>query len=220
MCQANSNLRVERHIDLLANLLPLGHPYNFHAGHDWIGGSEVLDAIIPWLTEVHLLHVRGMPKSSFRLVVNGASPESHQAWGIIKFAAAMQAAMLEQCRVHGTRPTSRLFDRRFVGRIPLPWHLPEGFYQTVRDVIDGTSNISFIGEVGEQWDQEAFFLPRKDWTLDQWAEEWKLEVRHKSIPTSFWKRNNARYQIDPQGFGHVHRTVYNGEVIRSSDRPL
>ncbi|KAI4936843.1 uncharacterized protein J4E92_001568 [Alternaria infectoria] len=72
---------------------------------------------------------------------------------------------------------------------------------TVRDVIDGTSNISFIGEVGEEWDQEAFFLPRKDWTLDQWAEEWKLE-------------------IDPQGFGHVHRTVYNGEVIRSSDRPL
>ncbi|KAI4630680.1 hypothetical protein J4E80_001618 [Alternaria sp. BMP 0032] len=220
LCQANSKLRIERHIDLLANLLPLGHPDSLYAGYDSIAGSDVLDATIPWLMEVYLLHTHGMPAGSFRLVIDGHSRESLEAWNILKYAAAMQEAMLEQCRVKNTDPTSRLFDRRFLCRVGLPWHLPDGFSDTIRAVIDGTINITFTGDVGEMWDQNTFFFDRRDWTVNEWEEEWKDEVWIKEISTDYWKRINARYQIDPQGFGHIYRTVYKGEVIRSSDRPV
>ncbi|KAI4658981.1 uncharacterized protein J4E79_006741 [Alternaria viburni] len=220
LCQANSKLRIERHIDLLANLLPLGHPDSLYAGYDSIAGSDVLDATIPWLMEVYLLHTHGMPAGSFRLVIDGHSRESLEAWNILKYAAAMQEAMLEQCRVKNTDPTSRLFDRRFLCRVGLPWHLPDGFSDTIRAVIDGTINITFTGDVGEMWDQDTFFFKRRDWTVNEWEEEWKDEVWIKEISTDYWKRINARYQIDPQGFGHIYRTVYKGEVIRSSDRPV
>jgi len=219
ICQAHPQLRIERRIDLLANLLPLGHSYSDINGHDWIGGSDVLDAVIPWLMEVHLLHTRGMPESSFRLVIDGHSRESLEAWDILKYAAAMQEAMLHQCRVNNTHPTSRLFGRCFLGPSGLPWHLPDGFSNTIRAVINGTINITFTGEVGDIWHGDDFFFERRHWIVDEWAKEWKDEVWLKGIQTDYWKRTNARYQVDPQGYDLVHRTVYKGEVIRSSERP-
>jgi len=220
MCQANPQLRIERHINLLANLLPTGHPDRHCGGASAIAGFQIIDAVVPWFSEILLLRAHGMPEGSFRLFIDGHSRESLEAWDILKYAAAMQEAMLKQCRVNNTCPTSRLFDRRFLCRIRLPWHLPDGFSDIIRAVISGTINITFTGEVGEVWDQDAFFFKRRTWTVDEWAQEWRDEVQTKGIQTDYWKRTNARYQIDPRGFGHVHRTVYNGEVIRSSDRPL
>lgn len=135
----------------------------------------------------------------------------------------MQGAMLEQCRVRNTYPTSRLYDSiagRIYGPRALPWHLPDGFSDTIRRTIKGTTNIPFTGDVGGLWNEEVFYFQRRDWTLDQWRHEWYNEIIVKNIDTDFWKRSNAWYQVNPRGFGHVYRTVYKGEIIRSSDRPL
>ena len=223
ICRANPNLRIERHINLLDSLLPVDQPNGYRGGRSSIGGFNVMEAAVPWFAEIPLLRTHGMPEGSFQLVIDGTSREALEVWNVIKHAAAMQGAMLEQCRVRNTQPTSRLYDSiagRIYGPRALPWHLPDDFSDTIRRTIEGTTNITFTGDMGELWDEDVFYFQRRDWTLDQWRHEWRNEIIVKSIDTDFWKRSNAWYQIDPRGFGQVYRTVYKGEVIRSSDRPL
>jgi hypothetical protein len=133
----------------------------------FVTGSEMLNAIVSWIKETLNLPAHGMPMNAFHLFIDGSSRESVEVWEILKNAAAMQDAMLKQCRIQGTRPTLKLFEDHYSGRIPLPWYLPTGFSQAIREVVHATSNIHFTGVVGELWDQDMFFFERRDWTLDQ-----------------------------------------------------
>ena len=149
-----------------------------------------MGAAVPWFTEISLLRTHGMPEGSFQLVIDGTSREALEVWNVIKHAAAMQGAMLEQCRVRNTQPTSRLYDSiagRIYGPRALPWHLPDGFSDTIRRTIEGTTNITFTGDMGELWDEDVFYFQRRDWTLEQWRHEWRHEIIVKSIDTDFWK---------------------------------
>ncbi|KAI4628772.1 hypothetical protein J4E83_003325 [Alternaria metachromatica] len=179
ICRANPNLKIERHINLLDSLLPVDQPNGYRGGRSSIGSFNVMEAAVPWFAETPLLRTHGMPEGSFQLVIDGTSREALEVWNVIKHAAAMQGAMLEQCRVRNTHPTSRLYDSiagRIYGPTALPWHLPDGFSDTIRRTIEGTTNITFTGDMGELWDEDVFYFQRRDWTLDQWRHEWRSEI--------------------------------------------
>lgn len=213
-CLENPELRIERRIGLLTNLLPGGDSWSMHRS-TWILGSDCIEGLVPWIVETALLPSHGMPAQSFRLIIEGNTKESLEAWELVKHAAAMQESMLEQCRLTNTCPTPA-FDhhRSFYRRWPLPWHLPDVFFPAIRGIITGSSNIGFTGEVGELWDQDVFFFERKDWTLDQWEEEWTAKVYSHGISTDFWKASFSRYSVVPYGFRKTIKIVRNGPVHR------
>jgi hypothetical protein len=96
--------------------------------------------------------------------------------------------MHEQCHIKELEPipwyTIPCVSIKY-GQLMLPWHLPTGYSQAIRDIMDGTSNIFFTGDIGELWDRDAFFLERKDWTLEQWDDEWNEKVLVVGIRTDF-----------------------------------
>lgn len=120
-----------------------------------------MEAAVPWFTEILLLRTHCMHEGSFQLVIDGTSREFLKVRSITKHAAAMQGAMLEQCRARNTYPMSRLYDSiagRIYGPRALPWHLPDGFSDTIRRTIKGTTNISFTGDVGGLWNEDVFYF--------------------------------------------------------------
>jgi hypothetical protein len=138
-------------------------------------------------------------------------------WEIVEQAAAMQEAILEQCRVEGVQPLAWYaypFADLNYHQLAAKWHLPTDFLQAVRTIMEENSNISFTGYVGELWDRNSFFLRRRHWALDQWTEEWRDKVLAAGIRTESGKKSIARYQIEQWGFRTTHITVRNGVSIR------
>jgi hypothetical protein len=93
-CQQNPELSIERHIGL-TNLLPAGNMKESGGNRTFITGSEMLNAIVPWIKETLNLPAHGMPINAFHLFIDGSSRESVEVWEILKNAAAMQDAMLK-----------------------------------------------------------------------------------------------------------------------------
>lgn len=64
---------------------------------------------------------------------------------------------------------------------------PVGFARMIRDIAERKSMVYYDGEVGELWDEEEFFQQRKDWTDDDWEEDWKVKVTFtEAIATDCW----------------------------------
>ena len=128
----------------------------------------------------------GMPAGAYQLIIDGSTNEAAQAFDTIKYAAALQEAMLEQARQNGVQPTSWLQENGRYDTFPLPWHLPAGLPETVREMVNGTSNIRFTGPVGDLWDADLMSLKVKDWSQRDWRIEWDDEVLIRSIETSMY----------------------------------
>jgi hypothetical protein len=160
----------------LSNLLPERNAIGLDYRTPYILGSDCLEPFIAWIEETTLLFGHGMPTNAYRLVIDGSSREAVHAFELIKYAAALQEAMLEQARRNGVQPVHWLLDPRRYSYFDVPWHLPAGFPDTIRKIMDGTSNISFTGPVGDPWDSDAMFAERKDWEEDDWRKEWKQKI--------------------------------------------
>jgi hypothetical protein len=103
-----------------------------------------------------------MPAQSFGLIIDGSLRESLFAFENLKYAADMQEAMLEQDRLAVVKI---LGHPSLCSDLELPCYVPRGFSEAIQGMMDGTSNISFTGYVGEMWDQAAFFYERGHWTV-------------------------------------------------------
>ena len=190
-CKSNSALRIEHRIGLLDNLLPLVSEPGIDDPD--ILGRTCVDVIVPWIENTLSLASYGMPIDAYQLVIDGSTQETVHAFEILKRAAAMQEAMLAQAQRSGVQPTSWLHDPQKHCTFPLPWHLPVGLPNAVRDIMAGTSNIQFTGPVGELWDPDLMYLKRKDWTIADWRKEWKEEIWYDCVKTSFYVDTQTWY---------------------------
>jgi hypothetical protein len=126
-CLENPKLRIERHIGLFTNLLPVG----IDQGNYWLDIPACFEVLIAWIEEALSLSSYGMPTSSFKLVIMGATPQFSEIWKALKFAAATQEARLRHCRITRTRLTPKPYNPNYEDS----WSLPRGFSQAVRDIM-------------------------------------------------------------------------------------
>lgn len=191
-CKSNPALRIEHNIGLLRNLLPRAADWGID-DHS-ILGSNCLEAMVPWIEGTSSLAASGMPLNAYRLIIDGSTTEAAQAFRIMKYAAAMQEAMLTQAERNSMQPTSWV--RLPYGEsISLPWHLPTGFPNAIRGIMNGTSNIRFTGPVGDPWDTDHMFLERKDWTEEEWHNEWEEKIGFSAVDSTFYKDVKAWYEL-------------------------
>ncbi|KAI4701489.1 hypothetical protein J4E81_003229 [Alternaria sp. BMP 2799] len=194
-CKSNPALRIEHKIGLLKNLLPEITPWGIDDGDPYIMGYTCLNAFVPWIDETTSLFTNGMPVNAYQLIIDGSTREAIHAFEIMKYAAAMQEAMLTQAKRNGVEPTPWIRDPNARHTVSLAWQLPAGFSQAVRGIVDGTSNIRFTGPVGEVWDADVMFFERKDWTEAEWRKEWSEKVELNCPETDFFKDVKAQYEL-------------------------
>ena len=218
-CLENPELRIIRHISLLDSLLPVGAEWSANPRDIWLLSSECLAAMVPWIEEAVSLPAYGMPENAFELVIDGNQRESTEAWEVLKAAAAMQEAMLRQCRASGTQPKPRPLPPRYSHPTLAPWSLPVGFAQVIRDIAEGKSIVRYDGDVGELWDRDQFFLKRKAWTEDQWIRDWSKMV-DRGISTNCWRYIADRYDVEPLVLRTTYTVVRQGRVIKTATRDV
>jgi hypothetical protein len=204
-CIENPRLRIERHIALFDNVLPLESVFldqgaeHHSRGYSNILAHEIILAMWIGIDEVLQLTSRGMPANSFKLVVNGSSPTMQEALAILKTAALYQEAMSKWAVYHGkdpqppiTQDPQRLFDS-----LPLPLYLPQTFGMTIRDIVSGVSPMIELSVAdGMLWDAQAMFETHRDWTEADWRKEWHKKVLCSGFRTPFYRELRSRYRLD------------------------
>ena len=166
---------------------------------------------MPWIEAALDLAKLGMPAGSFKLVIDGTTREACELWKVLKHAAALQEALLEYLRLKGTRPGARPLDPHYTDC----WSFPDYFPKIIRDIVEGTSVIKFDGPVGELWDPEVVFSIRRNWTYEQWHQDWEDHVFLYEIPTNFYRDAEDRYKMRPRLSASGRRMVLAG--LRSSN---
>ena len=192
-CKSNPALRVERHIALLSNVLP--QEYYLGSINPYILGSNCVFPFILWIGETLSLSTYSMPPNAFQLIIDGSTKEAIHSFELIKYAAAIQEAMLMQAQLNGMQPTTWLQDPRTYDRFPLPWHLPADFPETVRSIMNDTSNIRFMGPVGSLWDPDTMFVERKDWVETDRLKEWDDKIGLGAVDSTFYQDVKAWYEL-------------------------
>ncbi|KAF2112815.1 hypothetical protein BDV96DRAFT_579216 [Lophiotrema nucula] len=120
------------------------------------------------------LKTHGLSADRFSLILKGNCGQTQAVWDMFKRAVALQDAMVECIRQKKIDHPSQLDEPNHgTCRFPLPCHLPPAFTATIRDMICGTSLISFEGNLGELWDTEVLVSQRENWSTDDWRQEWK-----------------------------------------------
>ena len=210
-CRENPNLHIERRIDLFNNLLPEGFiwfdTFDPNVEFDWLRPTECFWVLIPWIEEAYNLVSCGMPLHSFSLVIDGSTREISEIWKLIKYAAATQEARLEQYRLlkEGPPPRSHTLDYYF-------WlALPTNFAKMIREIVEGSSVVKFKGDVGEPWDSDAFLFERKDWSDEQWDQDWIDNIVCYGISSNRFRQAANRYAIKPYALRTTRRFVRHGE---------
>lgn len=207
-CRENPELRVERRISLVANVFPeeFQCPVARESMFQWLFVQDCFRLLIPWIEEALSLSSRGMPPRSFTLVIDGSTQETSEMWRLLLYAAATQEARLEQCRLNGTdlhpRPLLRYYEDF--------WSLPSNFAETIRDIVAGTSVVKYEGEMHEPWDQDVFSFERRDWTEEQWYNDWEINVLRQQIPSKFYVDGALRYHITPSPIRTTRQIVRHG----------
>ncbi|KAI4940158.1 hypothetical protein J4E86_011124 [Alternaria arbusti] len=201
----------ERRIDLFNNLLPEGFiwfdTFDPNVEFDWLRPTECFWVLIPWIEEAYNLLSCGMPLHSFSLVIDGSTREISEIWKLIKYAAATQEARLEQYRLlkEDPPPRSHTLDYYF-------WlALPTNFAKMIREIIEGSSVVKFEGDVGEPWDSDAFLFERKDWSDEQWDQDWIDNIVCYGISSNRFRQAANRYAIKPYALRTTRRFVRHGE---------
>jgi hypothetical protein len=64
--------------------------------------------------------------------------------------------------------------------------------------MQGSSIIQYDGDMGEVWDRGTFFFERKDWTNEDWGQDWSDNVYAYGIRTTFFQRATQHYRIQPE----------------------
>ncbi|KAI4946872.1 hypothetical protein J4E91_007044 [Alternaria rosae] len=121
-----------------------------------------------------------MPPNAFQLIIDGSTKEAIHSFELIKYAAAIQEAMLMQAQLNGVQPTTWLQDPRTYDRFPLPWHLPADFPETVRSSL---------------WDPDTMFVERKDWVETDWLKEWDDKIGLGAVDSTFYQDVKAWYEL-------------------------
>lgn len=137
--------------------------------------SVITKSIGGWIFEALELRNRGMPKESFRLLLDGDPiPEkASQIFGAVKGDATRQAAL------------DMLFERGIFPRPYLRWdfpfkpcrwnHLPEAIGKLLNH--EFASFIEFNFDLGALLDPERLIDARATWTKENWQGEWDLRQR-------------------------------------------
>lgn len=163
----NPRLRIERVVDLWnAGIYPGGR---------YTGPSNTARAtrsIGSWIFETLESQKRGLPKGSFRLVLDGApiADKASEIFEAVKGSASRQAAM-NICFDRGTLLRLSWYERR-------RWR--DGAYEWERlsEVIENLQSGSFKSfidcdfDLGAAMDPQSLIEERKGWTMDQWQDEW------------------------------------------------
>ncbi|KAI4630682.1 hypothetical protein J4E80_001620 [Alternaria sp. BMP 0032] len=143
--------------------------------------------MVPWIEETLFLASYGMPVHSFQLRIDGRGIEAAEAWNLLKYVAATQEALLRQRKASGGPLEPRPAPLQYADCLLGVWSLPGGFARMIRDIAERKSMVYYDGEVGELWDEEEFFQQRKDWTDDDWEEDWRVKVTFtEAITTDCW----------------------------------
>lgn len=191
-CKSNSSLRVEHNIGLLSNLLP--ESTDLGIDDRFILGSTCLGVTVPWIEEALSLAASGITTNAYRLIIDGSTTKAVQTFRLLKYAAAMQEAMLTQAERNNLQPTPWV--RSGYGQVTsLPWHLPAGFPNVIRAIMNGTSNIQFTGPVGDLWDSDLMFFESQDWTIADWRNEWKEKIVLCGPETTFYEDTQKWYEL-------------------------
>lgn len=211
-CLANPQLRIERRVGLLSNMMPMTSqhvdrraepPHGWNDGVVWIMVEESLVAIWKWIDEALHLKDHGMPLQCFKLTIDGSDRESQEVWDLIKHVAMLKEAMNAWGSYREKSPEPALYDP-FTSSFswPLPWHVPSHFPQTFREIMLGQNSIvRFPGTDTAPWDAQAFFEARKNWEEWDWRMEWRENVQVTGISTTFYRDLRARYRIEPETAG-------------------
>jgi hypothetical protein len=203
-CVENPRLRVERHVALLENILPLSSDHldqtneRQTAMYDNIGPEELLVALWMWIDDAIQLPGKGMPLGSFKLIISSTGPEMQQAWSVVKTAAMFQEALGEWAEYHGKNPSAPMrADINWHWELwPLQLHIPPHFAQTIRDIALGVSPLVELSEQdGVLWDAHGFFEAHRDWTEADWREGWRSHALDHYVKSSFYADLRSRYRI-------------------------
>jgi len=183
---------VEHNIGLLSNLLP--ESTDLGIDDRFILGSTCLGVTVPWIEEALSLAASGITTNAYRLIIDGSTTKAVQTFRLLKYAAAMQEAMLTQAERNNLQPTPWV--RSGYGQVTsLPWHLPAGFPNVIRAIMNGTSNIQFTGPVGDLWDSDLMFFESQDWTIADWRNEWKEKIVLCGPETTFYEDTQKWYEL-------------------------
>ena len=165
-CLENSKLRIERRISLTADFLPFD---NWTSQWHMRG---LFQAIFPWIEAALELPTLGMSTHSFALVIDGTTPGASEAWKVLKYAAALQEAHL----VHIQPNLIEQPPLSFIPHFETCWAFPDNFSKLIREITEGRLVVRFDGDAGEVWDFDVFLFERRNWTPDQWDEEWSDNI--------------------------------------------
>lgn len=166
-CLDNPRLRIERVVDLWNAGI---YPTRRHTGP--LTTDQATRSIGSWIFETLESQKRGLPKGSFRLILNGApiADKASEIFEALKGSASRQAAM-DICSDRGTLPRLSWYERRRWGNGAYEWErLPE-----VIENLQSGSFKSFIDcdfDLGAAMDPQSLIEERKGWTMDQWQDEW------------------------------------------------
>lgn len=81
----------------------------------------------------------------------------------------------------------------------------------IREIVEGSSVVKFEGDVGEPWDSDAFLFERKDWSDEQWDQDWIDNIVCYGISSNRFRQAANRYAIKPYALRTTRRFVRHGE---------
>jgi hypothetical protein len=177
-CQENSKLSVERRVEIWRTMLVPRSRFR-HATTD-------LQHIMMWVHEARILRKRGMPATSFELVLHGPSPEASQhLHDVVVNAAILQEAALEAGR--------RVNIPHLYSKLPVS---PD-FREVVKEVLRGDVPVRFDAEMSAVWDLEKVLREHQG----EWPNDFDgvFPVRDVEEPVGGWEAAREAYieWIDP-----------------------
>ena len=178
-CMENSRLHVERRVSLWRNVLPAGCGFDlwelmnddptdrFAPVRDALWSRTIGKIFSVWITEALALPAAGMPSNAFSLVFDGHPnlEQSSNVFEMVKLEAAFQDAADHQEK----QWPETLLDEDIKCSIFARF---ETFPQTIKDIIEGTSNISCNFSTGDLWDVNEVLAERYPRSHDEWFDRW------------------------------------------------
>ncbi|KAF2691273.1 hypothetical protein K458DRAFT_483314 [Lentithecium fluviatile CBS 122367] len=167
----NRNLRIERHVGLHHNMLPLGWfgvdnrpaPYFYPLPYSL---ARIISLLAEWIEEASMICASGLTSSAFSLVFE-CYTEGAQIWEILKSAAALQEAMIGSYHQHAISLPALETDPLLIAHhYPLPCHLPSSFAQTIRASLEGDSLLQLRGPAGDVWNTAELVRAREHRDID------------------------------------------------------
>ncbi|KAI4629150.1 uncharacterized protein J4E87_003411 [Alternaria ethzedia] len=171
--------------------------------------ENMLRSFADLLDELHALSANGVTAHALSVAIEGQNIDSVLLWETIKHAASLQEALAGSDYIKQHHEIDRrlvlskmefentLHDYAMRERFQLPCDLPPCFHDMVRRITLGEYFIRFDGNAGEVWDSATEISARKDWTPQQFYEEWYASFggRHMTLPAGGVPAFFAMYEL-------------------------